>query len=75
MRAATITSIATAAALLGHPAECVAMLANHLGQHGQKLQAGWVIPAGAPSDAQPLAPGTTATARYSHLGSVTITGV
>ena len=51
------------------------MLANHLGRHGQKLQAGWIIPAGAPTDARPLAAGTVATARYSHLGPVTVRAV
>lgn len=69
-----ITGTATGAALLGDPAECVAMLANHLGKHGQKLQAGWIVMAGAATDAQPLGPGTVATARYSHLGSVSISG-
>lgn len=70
-----VTGTATGAALLGDPAACVAMLANHLGRHGLKLEAGWVIMAGAATDARPLAPGTVATARYSHLGSVTIRGV
>jgi 2-oxo-3-hexenedioate decarboxylase len=69
-----ITGTATGAALLGDPATCVAMLANHLGKHGQKLQAGWLVMAGAVTDAKPLAAGTIASARYSHLGSVTITG-
>jgi len=68
-----ITGTATGAALLDDPAGCVAMLANHLGRHGQRLEAGWVVPAGAPTDARPLGPGTVATARYSHLGSVTVT--
>ena len=66
--------IATGAALLGDPAGCVALLANHLGRHGQKLEAGWIVPAGAPTDAQPLTASTEATATYSHLGSVTIRG-
>lgn len=65
---------ATGAALLGDPAACVAMLANHLGRHGQQLDAGWIVMAGAVTDAQPLAAGTVATARYSHLDSVTVTG-
>lgn len=65
---------ATGAALLGDPAACVAMLANHLGRHGQQLDAGWIVMAGAVADAQPLAAGTVATARYSHLDSVTVTG-
>ena len=69
-----ITGTATGAALLGNPAACVAMLANHLGKHGQKLDAGWLVMAGAATDARPLADGTIATARYSHLGTVTVTG-
>jgi 2-oxo-3-hexenedioate decarboxylase len=69
-----ITGTATGAALLGDPAECVAMLANHLGKHGQKLEAGWLVMAGAATDARPLNDGTVASARYSHLGTVTVTG-
>ena len=69
-----VTGTATGAALLGDPARCVAMLANHLGRHGQKLEAGWIVMAGAATDARPLQGGTVATARYSHLGSVTVTG-
>jgi len=69
-----ITGTATGAALLGDPAACVGMLANHLGKHGQKLLAGWLVMAGAATNACPLTDGTTATARYSHLGSVTVTG-
>ncbi|MEL7157373.1 MAG: 4-oxalocrotonate decarboxylase [Actinomycetota bacterium] len=68
-----VVGTAAGAALLGDPASCVAMLANHLGRHGQKLEAGWIVLAGAATDAHPLVPGTTATARYSHLGPVTIT--
>ncbi len=69
-----VTGTATGAALLGSPAECLAMLANHVGKHGQKLEAGWIVMAGAATDARPLGDGTAATARYSHLGSVSITG-
>ncbi len=69
-----ITGTATGAALLGDPAACVAMLANHLGKHGQKLEAGWIVLAGAATDARPLNDGTVATARYSHFGPVTVTG-
>lgn len=70
-----ITGTATGAALLGHPAACVAMLANHLHRYGQRLEAGWLVLAGAATDARPLAVGTVATARYSHLGSVTVKGI
>ena len=68
-----IAGTATGAALLGDPAECVAMLANHLGKHGQQLDAGWIVMAGAATDARPLANGMVASARYSHLGTVTVT--
>lgn len=68
-----VTGTATGAALMGDPAECVAMLANHLGKHGQELAAGWIVMAGAATDARPLTAGTVATARYSHLGTVTVT--
>ena len=68
-----ITGTAAGAALLGDPAQCVAMLANHLGKHGQKLDAGWIVMAGAATDARPLMAGTVAIARYSHLGAVTVT--
>lgn len=69
-----VTGTATGAALLGDPAACVAMLANHVGKHGQKLEAGWLIMAGAATPAQPLNVGTSAVARYSHLGSVHLSG-
>lgn len=69
-----VVATATGAALLGDPAGCVAMLANHLGRHGQRLQSGWTILAGAPTDAKPLDAGTRVRARYSHFGSVSIVG-
>jgi 2-oxo-3-hexenedioate decarboxylase len=69
-----ITGTATGAALLGDPAGCVAMLANHLGRYGLRLEAGWVVMAGAATDARPLGSGSVATARYSSLGPVTVTG-
>lgn len=70
-----VTGTATGAALLGDPAGCVALLVHHLARSGRGLEAGAVVPAGAPTDAQPLGRGTVAVARYSHLGDVSITGV
>lgn len=64
---------ATGAALLGDPATCVAHLANHVGKAGLKLEAGWHILAGAVTDAKPFIAGTTAAARYSVLGDVSVT--
>ncbi len=69
-----ITGVATGEALLGSPAECVAMLVRHLARTGRGLKAGWVVPAGAPLDARPLRAGGVATASYSHFGDVTVRG-
>lgn len=66
-----VRGTATGAALLGDPAECVAMLVRHLARKDRGLLAGWIVLAGAPLGAEPLAPGTVATASYSHLGDVT----
>ena len=66
---------ATGAALLGDPAECVAMLVRHLAKQDRGLRAGWIVMAGAPLGAEPLAVGTVASATYSHFGTVTARGV
>lgn len=66
---------ATGAALLNDPAECVAMLVRHLHRTGQGLRAGWVVLAGAATDARPLGAGTQVSARYSRFGTVAVTGI
>lgn len=66
-----VKGTATGAALLGDPAECVAMLVRHLAKKDRGLCAGWIVMAGAPLGAEPLGPGTVATADYSHFGTVT----
>jgi 2-oxo-3-hexenedioate decarboxylase len=71
----TVTGRATGAALLGSPAECVALLVRHLARTGRGVQAGWLVMAGAPLDARPFGVGTFATASYSHFGDVTVRGV
>jgi 2-oxo-3-hexenedioate decarboxylase len=70
-----VTGEATGEALLGDPAECVALLVRHLARHDRSLQPGWIVMAGAPLDARPLAKGSTAVATYSHFGPVTVRGV
>lgn len=67
-----LVSTATGAALLGHPAEAVAQLANHLGRRGKKIEAGWTILAGGLCGAVHLHPGTHVVATYAHLGAVGI---
>ena len=70
-----VRGTATGAALLGSPAECVAMLVRHLAARDRGLRAGWIVLAGAPLGAEPLAVGSVATATYSHFGPVTVRGV
>lgn len=69
-----VKGTATGAALLGDPAECVAMLVRHLARKDRGLQAGWLVMAGAPLGAEPLGVGTVATASYSHFGDVVARG-
>ncbi|MFD1539800.1 2-keto-4-pentenoate hydratase [Nonomuraea guangzhouensis] len=61
---------AAGAALLGHPAEAVAALANDLGRRGISLEPGWVILAGGLTAPVALSPATSVVARFSRLGTV-----
>jgi 2-oxo-3-hexenedioate decarboxylase len=65
-------SSAAGAALLGDPASCVALLANHVGRLGLVLEAGWPILAGSLTDAVPLVVGRSVVATYAGLGSVAL---
>jgi len=60
------------AAALGHPAHCVAWLANKLFAFGVTLKAGEVILSGALSAAANAAPGDHFSARFAHLGEVSV---
>jgi 2-oxo-3-hexenedioate decarboxylase len=70
-----VTGEATGAALLGDPAECVAVLVRNLARTDRGLAAGWLVMAGAPLDARPFGLGTVAVATYSHFGDVTVRAV
>ena len=65
-----IVSMAAGAAVLGHPATAVAMLANHLGQRGQEIPAGTFIMTGGVTEAIPVSAGDSVTVRFQDLGSV-----
>ena len=51
-----VTGKATGEALLGSPAECVAMLGRHLARSDRGLRAGWLVMAGAPFEARARSP-------------------
>ena len=67
-----VVATAAGAAVLGHPASSVAMLANMLGQRGQELPAGTFIMTGGVTEAIPVGVGDSVTVRYQHLGTVSM---
>lgn len=60
------------AAALGHPANCVAWLANKLHEFGITLNAGEVILSGALSAAVNVESGDHVVARFAHIGEVNV---
>ncbi|MCL2726123.1 MAG: 2-oxo-3-hexenedioate decarboxylase [Polyangiaceae bacterium] len=67
-----IAALAAGAAVLGHPAIAVAMLANHLGARGQELAAGSFVMTGGVTEATEVRAGDHVTARFQDLGSVNV---
>ncbi|SDI69640.1 2-keto-4-pentenoate hydratase [Paenibacillus naphthalenovorans] len=67
-----IMNTGVGAAALGHPAACVAWLANKLSEFGIVLKAGEVILSGALSAAVNAGPGDSFLARFAHLGEVKV---
>ena len=58
--------------VMNHPFLAVAWLANHLGAHGQGLEAGELILAGAFTRPVPILPGQTVQVDYGPLGSLSV---
>jgi 2-oxo-3-hexenedioate decarboxylase len=69
-----VVDSATGAAILGHPAEALAMAANSLAGRGIALEPGWLVLTGGLTDAVPVEPGRQIVAEFTHLGSVTVAG-
>jgi 2-oxo-3-hexenedioate decarboxylase len=67
-----LVSIGAGAAVLGHPAAAVAMLANHLGKRGQEIPAGSVVLSGGVTEAIAVKAGDHVCLRIQHLGSVSL---
>lgn len=67
-----IANTGVGAAAMGHPAACVAWLANVLFEFGIVLKAGEVILSGALSAAVNASPGDHFHARFAHLGEVNV---
>jgi 2-oxo-3-hexenedioate decarboxylase len=65
-----IKELGAGAAVLGHPAEAIAMLANMLSRRGEKVRKGDVILSGAITSAILLEKGDVVTGRFDGLGEV-----
>ncbi|MDM5196765.1 fumarylacetoacetate hydrolase family protein [Fictibacillus enclensis] len=65
-----IKDFGAGAAVVGHPANSIAMLANMLARKGEKLKAGDVILSGAVTGAVMLSVGDTVSAKLDGLGEV-----
>lgn len=67
-----VVATASAAAVLGHPAQSVAMLANLLGERGREIPAGTLILTGGVTEAVAVEAGDNINVRFQHLGSVSM---
>ncbi len=67
-----VVAIGAGAAVLGHPAAAVAMLANHLGKRGEEIPAGTLILSGGVTEAVAVAAGDHVCLRLQGLGSVSL---
>ena len=69
-----IVDSATGAAILGHPAEALALAANQLAERGQSIRAGQIVLTGGITDAYPVPDGAKLAFHFGHLGSIQIRG-
>jgi len=67
-----VVDLGAGAAILGHPASSVAMLANLLAERGEVIPAGTFIMAGAITPAIAVKAGDNVSVRYQDLGTVTM---
>lgn len=71
VRNGEVVATGAGGAVLGNPLIALAWLANAVGAHGVKLQAGHVVLSGSCTAAVPVAAGDSVTAMFAGLGSVT----
>ncbi len=67
-----IVTMGASAAVLGHPAEAIAMLVNILSELGEELPAGSFVMSGGITEAVAVKPGDNIVARFQDLGSVSM---
>ena len=67
-----VVELGAGAAVLGHPASAIAMLANMLSERGEVIPAGTFIMTGGMTAAVAVAPGDSVTVSYQELGSISM---
>jgi 2-oxo-3-hexenedioate decarboxylase len=67
-----IVAMAAGAAVVGHPLNAVAMLANHLGARGEEIPAGSFIMTGGVTEAIAVEAGDHVAVRFQDLGTVSM---
>jgi 2-oxo-3-hexenedioate decarboxylase len=72
---AEVVETATGAAVMGHPANAVALLANALGRRGQRIEPGWPVLSGGLTAPVRLRPGASVTVSFARLGSIAVRAV
>lgn len=65
-----VVDSAIGAAVLGHPAEALALAANELAARGLAVEAGWTVLTGGMTDAVVAVPGSVVACRFGSLGDV-----
>ena len=70
-----VVEVGAGAAVLGHPAASIAMLANMLAERGEHIPAGTFIMTGGMTAAVAVEKGDSVTARYQDLGTISMTFV
>ena len=65
-------ALGAGAAVLGHPAAAIAMLANMLGRRGEEIPAGTLILSGGITEAVAVAAGDSVSLRIQSLGSTSV---
>ncbi|MTE17481.1 2-keto-4-pentenoate hydratase [Nocardia aurantiaca] len=66
----TTVGTATGAAVLGNPAEALALAANALSERGYAIEAGWIVLTGGLVDAARVVPGNHVHVAFATLGSI-----
>lgn len=67
-----VVAVGAGAAVLGHPAAALAMLANHLGERGEELPAGTLVLSGGITEAVSVQAGDSVTLRVQGMGSTSL---